>query len=165
MLVPSKGRFRHKIAGDGEFKIEGGMAGVNTAISYYGVGNGIGIPPDFPFFGTWFPLFSFSPQISPFFSTSSWSPTSLYHDSSRRQSIVNRYCDNILYSARLSNKFCFKASLSIYNKKGSKCLPFPTSSCLDKGLFFRKNKTISLHLLTSTKHASLMSERYQPTSW
>ena len=88
-------------------------------------------------------------------------PRPPYHYS-WRQSIVNRYCDNILYSARLSNKFCFKASLSIYNKKGSKCLPFPTSSCLDKGLFFRKNKTISLHLLTSTKHASLNDTNQHP---
>ena len=67
MLVPSKGRFRHIIAGDGEFKIEGGMAEVNTAISYCGVGNGIGIPPDFPFFGIVISPFFFFPPDFPLF--------------------------------------------------------------------------------------------------
>ena len=65
MLVPSKDRFRHIIAGDGEFKIEGGMAGVNTAISYSRVG--IGIPPDFPFFGIVISPFFFFPPDFPFF--------------------------------------------------------------------------------------------------
>ena len=70
---------------------------------------------------TYKPILELCPEVPPPPSPPRRVPQPPYH-SCWRQSIVNRYCHNILYSERLSNKFRFEAFLSICHKKGSKYL-------------------------------------------